>query len=245
LYEDNCFITLTYSDENLPAVGSLVPDHLQLFMKRLRDFSTRSRGRSLRFYACGEYGDQFGRPHYHGLLFDFDFSDKYFWKTTEGGQRLYRSPRLEKLWPLGDSYIGAVTFDSAAYVARYCVKKITGEMSAEHYHRIDPDGRSHWLVPEFGRMSQSLGKPWLEKFHTDVYNSDFVLMNGHKMLPPKAYDRWMEINYPTDLQRVQRDRQHKFFVDRASRLLESTYDRYSLKEEISSSRLAVHSPRSL
>lgn len=214
-----------------------MPRHLQLFMKRLREFSVRTRGRSVRFYGCGEYGDQFGRPHYHLLLFDFDFKDKVHWRNSKSAFYLYRSKILEELWKLGNCEIGSVTFDSAAYVARYCCKKISGDMASDHYHYVDADGRSHWRVPEFGRMSQSIGKPWLDRFSSDVYNGDFVLMNGHKMLPPRSYDKQFELSSPADFERIKRDRHHRFFVDRLSRIYESTYDRYSTHVEVATASL--------
>ena len=73
LHERNCFITLTYRDECLPTNGSLDLDAFQKFMKRLR----RRFGEGVRFFHCGEYGENFGRPHYHAILFNLDFSDKY------------------------------------------------------------------------------------------------------------------------------------------------------------------------
>ena len=98
----------------------------------------------VRFFHCGEYGELLYRPHYHACLFGFDFSDKVLW-STRGGVRLYRSKILEKLWTFGFSTIGDVTFESAAYVARYCTKKITGDKADEHYN-----GRS----PEYVTMSR-------------------------------------------------------------------------------------------
>ena len=77
LYKNNCFVTLTYSDDKLPSDGSLHFDHFQKFMKRLRRFYDDSR---IRFFHCGEYGEQYSRPHYHCCLFNFDFVDKKFWK---------------------------------------------------------------------------------------------------------------------------------------------------------------------
>ena len=118
MYDDNCFITLTYSNQHIPADGSLDVRVFQKFMKRLR----KRFGDGIRFYHCGEYGSLLGRPHYHACLFNFDFPDKYLWKENNG-QKLYRSPSLEELWPYGYSSIGTVTFESAAYVARYILKR--------------------------------------------------------------------------------------------------------------------------
>ncbi|WP_217268498.1 rolling circle replication-associated protein, partial [Lactobacillus helveticus] len=75
-----------------------------------------------RFYMAGEYGESFDRPHFHACLFGLDFSDKKFYKTTKTGSILYTSKILEELWPFGYSTVGDVSFESAAYVARYIMK---------------------------------------------------------------------------------------------------------------------------
>lgn len=127
LHTDNCFITLTYNDEHLPSDGSLNYRDFQLFMKRLR----KRVSVPVRFYMCGEYGENFGRPHFHACLFGFNFPDLKLWKS--GKSKLYRSPLLEELWPFGYSSVGDVNFESAAYVARYILKKVTGADAAAHY----------------------------------------------------------------------------------------------------------------
>lgn len=115
LYERNCFLTLTYSDEFLPFRGQLRYRDFQGFMKRLRKFASTP----LRFFMCGEYGTLNMRPHYHALIFGFDFDDKVPFRLLDSGCRIYNSSRLEKLWYFGASSVGAVTFESAAYTARY------------------------------------------------------------------------------------------------------------------------------
>lgn len=187
LYEDNSFLTLTYSEANLPEDSSLVLEHHQLFMKRLRK---RHAGRIIRFYHCGEYGDTTLRPHYHTILFNLDFADKRYLKTTETGSKLYISDQLDELWSLGDTYIGSVTFESAAYCGRYVMKKLTGARKSEYGSR----------VPEYSTMSRrpGVGAPWLSKWKRDVFPHDFCVFNGRKVRVPKAYDQLM-INQETPL----------------------------------------------
>jgi len=205
LHEKNCFITLTFNDANLPEDKSLDVRHFQLFMKRLR----KRCGSGIRFYHCGEYGETYGRPHYHACLFNHDFQDKRIWKVTNNGDKLYRSKILEELWPYGYSSIGDVTFKSAAYVARYIMKKINGEEAEEHYRYIDPDtGEIFDRKPEYTTMSRrpGIGKGWLEKYQNDVYPGDYVVMNGKKMRPPKFYDDQYEIIQPDDMKEIKRQR---------------------------------------
>ena len=97
MHEDNCFITLTYRPDDLPKDGSLNKKHFQDFMKRFRH---RYSDTKIRYYMCGEYGEDFGRPHYHACIFGFDFPDKVHWKTFNGC-KLFTSEILEDLWSFG------------------------------------------------------------------------------------------------------------------------------------------------
>lgn len=177
LYEDNCFLTLTYRDADLPENNSLDKRDWTLFMKRLKK---RHGGRSIRFYHCEEYGENTNRPHAHAILFGFDFKDKVYLKDTETGHKLYKSDLLDEIWQKGDCYIGAVTFESAAYCGRYVMKKLTGGRKSEYGLR----------VPEFATQSRrpGIGKPWLKKWESDVFPLDFCIMNGRKVRVPKYYD---------------------------------------------------------
>jgi len=225
LYEKNCFITLTYSDSHLPKNGSLNVKHYQDFMKRLR-FKF---GPKIRFFHCGEYGEKFGRPHYHACIFNFDFGDKKLWKNLRGN-KLYTSENLEALWPFGFSTIGDVTFESAAYVARYITKKITGPMAQKHYGN---------KKPEYTTMSRRPGiaKGWYEKYKHEVYPRDELIIRGKKMKPPKFYDRQFELDEPEVFLKVKRIRKINGRILEAK---ETDYRRLATKEvcqEIKSKRL--------
>lgn len=193
LHPENCFITLTYDDQHLPEDLSVNVRDWQLFMKRLR----KRFGPRIRFFHCGEYGEKFGRPHYHACLFNFDFPDKQFWKTTNDNP-LFTSKILNELWPFGFSSIGTVTFESAAYVARYVMKKITGDAAEDHYEWVHPStGEIFTRRPEYTTMSRrpGIGSRWLDNYRTDVYPHDYVVLRGVKMRPPKFYDRQFEISH--------------------------------------------------
>ena len=66
-HADNCFVTLSYSDENLPTNNSLVYEHCRDFMKRLRSRYPRDIDDGIRFCHCGEYSPEKRRPHYHAI----------------------------------------------------------------------------------------------------------------------------------------------------------------------------------
>ena len=196
-HEFNSFITLTYSDENLPFGGTLVKNHFQKFIKRLRGkIHYDYQDETLQYFMCGEYGDYFDRPHYHACLFGWDFPDKTLWSTRDQIP-LYTSELLQSLWPHGHSTTGEVNFETAAYTARYCLKKITGKTADDHYTRYCPiTNASHEIEPEYATMSlhKPIGKTWFNEFNTDVYPSDEVIIRGRQMQPPIYYDRLHELH---------------------------------------------------
>lgn len=233
LHDFNAFITLTYDDAHLPADGSLHYDHYQRFMKRLRKAIAPH---EVRFYMCGEYGEQEFRPHFHACLFGYDFPDKKFLKNTSAGGALYTSEMLERLWPYGMSSTAAVTFASAAYVARYCMKKITGKGSEQFYRRVDPDtGEIYQLTPEFNKMSlkPGIGARWFEKFKSDVYPHDRVIVNGKEAMPPKYYDKLYDREFPDEFEFLQFARE----LDGRLRFPDNTDERLAIKEAVVSAGL--------
>lgn len=238
MHDFSSFITLTYDDENVPVDYSLRYVDFQLFMKRLRARVTRARQRmtltDVRFYMCGEYGD-LGRPHFHALLFGVFFNDRKFWRLLPSGSNLYTSDELDSLWPYGFTSIGDVTFESAAYVARYVVKKITGPAAFEHYKRVSPDGEVYWVVPEFTHMSlkPGIGAAWFDKFRKEVYPSDRVVIRGREMRPPRYYDRLVESCSDVEIDFVRLEREH----DAMKHVLNNMPVRLAVRERCSRARL--------
>ncbi len=225
MHEDNSFITLTYDQKHIPPDGSLNIAHWQKFMKRIRK---HYQPKKIRYYHCGEYGSQTERPHYHACLFGHDFQDKYLWAHRRGN-KVYRSETLEKLWPFGLSEIGAVTAQSAAYVARYIMKKITGEKAESHYLRIDElTGELYNLQPEYNTISRNpgIGAGWFEKFSQDVFPDDFIIHEGKKYKTPKYYNGLYEIVDPNELSRVKKERLRNF------NKAEHTTERLAIREKV-------------
>ena len=235
LHEKNCFITLTYNDEHLPRNRSLDYRDFQLFMKKFR----KKFGSKIRFYMCGEYGEKFDRPHFHACIFGFDFSDRKYWKQTGSGSKLYRSEELEKLWKYGFSSIGDVNFESAAYVARYIMKKVTGQgKHDQHYKFTDLEtGEVLEKKPEFNKMSlkPGIGYDWYKRFCSDVYPHDYVVINGKKVRPPKYYDLKYSIESPFEWEEVQQKR-----IDLGKANFEDNTDaRLVVKEQVTKARLKL------
>lgn len=234
LYKDNCFITLTYDEEHLPDDYSLHYDDFQRFMKRLRK---RYQGKTIRFYMAGEYGENFGRPHFHACIFNLDFEDKYLWQKTDSGSKIYRSKILEELWPFGYSSIGEVNFQSAAYVARYIMKKVTGDMAEQHYEEVNFNtGEIVNRKPEFNKMSlkPGIGYKWYQKYKDDVYPHDYVIVNGKKCKPPKFYDKKYADDYPYEFDQLQWEREKSA----KAQIFDNTPERLLVKEEVLKAKLS-------
>lgn len=178
MHQANSFITLTYAPEYLPPNSSLVRKHFSDFMKRFRKALS---GIKVRFFGCGEYGSKLQRPHYHAIIFGYDFPDKVLFKA--GKFPLFISKLLSDCWPFGFSTVAAFSFESAAYVARYCTKKITGGAAKEHYGD---------RIPEFSAMSlkPGIGYDFFIKYYYDIVNYDRCIGRGGRQIkPPRYYDK--------------------------------------------------------
>lgn len=199
MWEDNAFATFTYNNENLPPNGSLNHRHFQLMLKRLRKhFSVLQpnaiglrpdQENQIRYFMSGEYGETTNRPHYHALLFNIKITDLLYWSKSPTGEKLYMSETINKIWGKGEVKIGAVTWNSAAYVARYIMKKAMGA-DAEINRKTDPT-TGEILQQEYCQMSRrpGIGETWLKKYYTDVYPHGTVVINGKEIKPPLYYER--------------------------------------------------------
>lgn len=191
----NSFITLTFDDAHMDSALSLRKHHFQLFMKRLR----KNTGEKIRYFHCGEYGENTHRPHHHAIIFGYDFPDKKHYKGN-----LYDSAMLQKCWQdQGQCLIGEANFETAAYVARYVLKKVTGPDALQHYED---------RLPEFVTMSRrpGIGQTHFEKYQQSIYDFDEVIMREKPMLPPKYYDRQLEKIDPELLKSIKESRKHRF-----------------------------------
>lgn len=196
MHERKCALTLTYDDDHLPSDWSVNVKHLQDFNHRLRKYLDRSHGLKMRLAGCGEYGAKHSRPHYHELVYGFDFrDDRVFERKSRGGTPLFSSPALTDLWGQGDALIGKADYAACAYVMGYCVEKYDKALrepydAERHGSTIDADGvvqrgepRRRVLVhpvtgqellvaPEFFVSSRrpGLGAPWFDKFKDDAFS---------------------------------------------------------------------------
>lgn len=177
MWKENSFVTLTYKEAPVSDTGvpTLCPRDFVLFMKAVR----RARGPGVRFFHCGEYGNEH-RPHHHALLFNCGFDDRISASRSSSGV-LYGSVELARLWPHGFSSIGDVSFASASYVARYALKKI-GEPEVE--------GRKSPYLTMSRRPG--IGSTWYERFKSGVFPADEVVvgLNGVYQAPRFYVERF-------------------------------------------------------
>ena len=146
LYLYNECINLTYNEENLPrnssGRGTLRYEDVQLFKKRLLKYWKEHYNEDkIKFLCACEYGEQYGRPHYHMIMFNFQCHDKYDWGQSKKGSKQFRSPIIEKLWGLGNVTLGEVTPETIQYVSNYCLKKFKGKKAKGVYEKmgIEPE----------------------------------------------------------------------------------------------------------
>lgn len=217
-YHDSAyFVTLTYDDFHVPK--SFYPDpetgeahtsftlckrDFQLWMKRLRKKFSDDK---IRFFACGEYGGETKRPHYHAIVFGLHLSDLVKYKTVREGDSYYtyyNSESIQETWPNGFVVVGEVTWESCAYVARYVTKKLTGNM-AEFYEKFN-------LVPEFSDMSRRPGiaRQYYDDHGKEIYDNAYINVStpkgGRKFKPPHYFDRLFDVDSPGSLDELKERR---------------------------------------
>ncbi len=212
----NCFITLTYRSKSecnpgeladgyyVPADYSLNYHHFRDFIKRLRRYFPQK----IRYFHCGEYGDENLRPHYHACLFNVSFDDKIVEQQTEG-ITTYSSPNLSKLWPYGFSTVGELNYQTAAYTAGYILKKITGNNAIDAYLRNDDYGVAYWVKPPYTTMSlkPGIGEKFYEKYKDDFFPSDESPVPGKGIIRkvPRFYEEILKSANPK-LHKLVRDK---------------------------------------
>lgn len=225
-HAESAFLTLTYSPEHLPAGGTLVLEDYRNFVKRLRSHLWRNHRRRVLFFGCGEYGDLTLRPHYHFIILGHGFlEDRQRIGRNPQGDSLYTHPDLQKLWQLGNSMVGAVTQQSAAYVARYSLKKVTGDKARAAAHYGD-------RKPEFMTCSNGIGAKWFQQYEADCFPDDFIVHKGRKHRVPKYYDQKLP---PEKLEIIKAAR-----LERAAQYAwNQTPERLAVREEVTKARLST------
>lgn len=232
LHEHNCFVTLTYAPGRLPPHGSLCHADVQKFLRSLRK---RLKCR-VRYYMCGEYGEETRRAHYHLCLFGVDFPDRILAGRSRSGSDFFNSAVLSSLWSHGISTVQPLVRETASYCARYIMKKVLGEGAKAHYTVVDADGEMHEIAPEYAAMSlkPGIGAGWFEKYSRDVFPHDSVVSNGTERTVPKYYDK-LARKRPIDTDSIEFARS-----ERAKRCVQdSTPERLAVREAVHVARVST------
>lgn len=208
-WQDNWFVTLTYDDEHIVPVvneetgefinGQLVPSDVTEFLKRLREhFRDKYNHIGIRYYMCGEYGDTTYRPHYHLILFNLPIDDLKLYSKSPLGDVYYNSPLLTEKWGKGHVVVGEVTEQSAAYVARYVMKKA----------KDDTDYDALGLHKEYTRMSTRPGiaLPYLVAHLDEIYERDQIYLANGKVVKPSRYFDDKAKEFGIDIEEVKEKR---------------------------------------
>lgn len=248
--EHNYFITLTYDDKHLPVAqniiykdkiwentgaiswfdGTLWEDHWDKFKKDLRNHLRNHKNQTgMQYYMCGEYGENTHRPHYHAILMNcpLDISQFYKFHIDDRFKMHWKTKELEELWPYGMIDVAEVEWSSAAYVARYCMKKL----HTKNIEAYCEEGK----LPEFVRMSRKIGRTYYEEHKDELYKNDEIVMKtvkgntGTRNLP-KAWDKLFEAEHPEAMEMIKASR--KKAAERAAQLEKDISDMTDLQRLI-------------
>lgn len=212
-YEHNEMLTLTYNEEHLPmSVGintktgeygpmpTLVKKDVQDFLKRLR-----KKYQNIRYYMCGEYGEQFGRPHYHLIVFNINVEDKENGHINKKGNMQQTSKSIEKIWGKGLISLEPVNYETCAYVARYIMKKLKGPDAKEIY-------QDRGQVPEYTAMSTRPGIAcdYFNERGELIYETQEIFLQTQKKIQkvniPRYFDKLLEKQNPEKLEEIKERR---------------------------------------
>lgn len=227
-HNENAFITLTYDDKHLiygkTERATILKSEIQAFNKRLRSwikYHYPEKANQIKIKYCGEYGSDYeyvdrkgkirkgtNRPHYHEIIFGFQFPDKEFFFYNKQGDPIYKSKILEKLWQKkGNTSTTEATWETCAYVARYIMKKQTGQ-NKKLYEELG-------ICPEFTGQSTrpAIAKAYYSENKDTIYSNDgiYILKKGkaQKIKPPRYFDKLYDLENPEAMKSIKENRKEK------------------------------------
>ena len=205
-HKNNAFITLTYANDKLPKNRSLCKTDLQKFFKRFR-----KKGYKIRYFACGEYGPRTLRPHYHAIIYNWWPQDAKTHTKNITEDTLFTSKELEKIWGKGFCIVGRVTYETAAYVARYVYKKAFGQnkdWNTKH-------GRQAEFILTSRRPALAMSSITNQTKWEKIRRTDGIILKTKtgikiKKIPQFLRNKWREL--------LDREEYYKYFDKRAREL---------------------------
>ena len=217
--EQNTMLTLTYKNKHLPEGKNLSQEDVQLFLKRFR----KELPNKIRYQYSAEYGPHTLRPHYHMCVYGWKPDDLEMIGRSPKGHPLWRSEFVDAKWGLGKVTVSECNFNTSLYTAKYTMK------FGKNKHRLRVQDR----VPEFNRQSNGLGLDFFNKFYSDMYPSDEVLVlipksKPFRLKPPEYYDRKYAEMFPEEFEEIKKRR-----IEKALKMAaDNTPERLEVKEEI-------------
>lgn len=224
-WKQNYFVTITYEESNMKVLeecldeneitywndgtwnGTLVPEELTQFIKNIRQIMSRDYNQDgIRFMACGEYGEENERPHYHIIFFNLNLPLNTFYNPKIiNNEMYYQNTIIERAWKKGISNISEASWNNIAYTARYITKKVNGKTSSEYY-------ASKGQSKEFLRVSRApgIGKYYYDKHKKEIYERDEIIIKNKTGIisckPPKYFDSLYEKENPEHFKKIKKER---------------------------------------
>lgn len=204
--DSGCFITLTYNPAKCPKDYALRKKDLQDFLKRLRrHIEYHKLGHIRAFFGVGEYGEKYGRPHYHLIILGWSPNDLQYHSESYSGETLYTSKTVEDCWGKGFAPVGVVKSEAAAYVARYGRKIFA---NSQGKCKQSPFMLASRNIPLSNGEYGALGAEWVVQNHKVLR---FGYLNhptkaGVKRRIPEYYFDLLERWYPDEYEVIKQKR---------------------------------------
>lgn len=230
MYDENWFVTVTYKDEYLYVPeeittsdeitytndnddwkGCLVKEDLKKFIHNVRQkWKRKFDFDGIRFMACGEYGEEGERPHYHIIFFNMHIPLEDLYDTKIINDNVYyKSHLLDECWNnKGFVEISEATWNDIAYTARYITKKINGTESEYVY-------AERGQIKEFFNVSRmpGIGEPYFREHYKEIYKNDEIIVKNLEGIisckPPKYFDDLYEKMDPEAFEKIKIKRRRR------------------------------------
>lgn len=229
-YEQNYFITLTYTDKTLPKIENkpnIEEKDLTTFINSLRKKYERKGHTGIKYLASSEYGSKTARAHFHICVFNLPLTDlEKAEKSRKSGKQLYISKTIDKIWNKGMHKIGILNYETAGYTASYTFKKLKTE-----------DYKALGINPEKLRMSNGIGLEYFKKNYKKIYENDnmsIMTKAGTKIIrPPKYFDRKLEEIDKELTKKIKKNRIEKAITrtEETLRIKQQTYLEYNKQQQ--------------
>lgn len=197
---------VTYKNDGTQADGTLLPEHMDTFINTLRKKFERKGHNGIKYFYAGEYGENTRRPHYHIILLNCPLDINLFYNThVDSNFKIHwKSKEIDEIWKKGMIDVAELEWSCAAYVARYCTKKISFNSDKREYY-------SQLKLPEYTRSSHRMGMDYFEQHMDEIYKTDEMIMktvkgNTGSFKPPKAFDKKFKELRPKEWRKIQRSR---------------------------------------